>query len=225
MALLTKAQVRTAVAQAIDDPSNARWSAANLDILVSLAQDALWQQILDTYPQYRSVTEAETTSGSGVIALSALTVPGRPYRVLKLTRNSDGAEFQPIRPNEAVPQTAFYIEGENIVTVPAQPTVAMTVTYASFPTKFNDLATDGTALDGWPEGHEGALIYTAAAMALTKGDAENMQQIARLADMQTEAMLDHIARRYNVAVLRRAPSVKFSTVRNPLLGTSGPEGA
>ena len=222
MALMTQDQVRTAVQQAFDDAGANRWSAANLDLVITLAQDTLWQQVLDTYPYYLSASEAETSDGSGIIAISALTTPGRMYRIQRILLNSDSSEIFPVLPYMAVPTSqTYYILGGNIVSTEAG--VAHDVIYAGLPTKFNALATGATVLDSWPEGHEAALIYASAAWAISKGDAESMQQIARLADHAVEAMLDHIARRYPVAVERRGPAVKFSTIRNPILGVSGPE--
>ena len=85
----------------------------------------------------------------------------------------------------------------------------------------NDLAAESTVLDEWPDGHEAALIYTAAAWALTKGDAEDMKQVALIADNAVEAMLLAIARRYPVAVAPRSPTAKAQLVTNTLLPGGG----
>jgi len=220
MALLTKAQVRTAVQQVIDDAGATRWAAANLDILIGLVQDTLWQQVLDTYPWFLSVEEAETPSAGGIIDITtALTVPGRMYRIqaVKLAA-SPYTEYQPQLYTDSMPQTnTYWILGDEIQVKPAAAT-ALTVTYSFLPTKFDGLATDATVLDQWPEGHEAALIYSAGAWAMSKGDAEQIAQIGRIADHAVEAMLDHCARRYPVAVERRNRTVKGQTVSNPLLG-------
>src|SRR5258708_25627496 len=51
---LTKAQVRTAVRQMIDDPSAKRWSDPNLDQLIELVLDDLYGEILDMAPYINS---------------------------------------------------------------------------------------------------------------------------------------------------------------------------
>lgn len=211
MAALTKGQIRTAVRQQIDDPGAARWSDANLDILITVVQDAIWQQILDSFPDYLTVEETETTSAAGKVALSALT-GGRFYRIQRIL-NPSNIPLHPILFNEAVPQGAYYILGGNIVTVPVVNAANVTINYSYLPTRFNDLANDNTAVTDWPEGHEGALIFTSAAIALTKGDAESMNQLAVIANAMLDSMVTHIARRYPVVASVRQPSITFQMIK------------
>ena len=219
MGLLTKIQTRVAVAEAIDDAAYARWSAANLDLLITLVQDSLWQQILDTAPYFLSVLENETTSASGVIDITTGLTSKRFYRVQDVLKNADSTVYTPVMYGEATPTSQYYyILGDEIVT--SDNSTSTDVVYAYLPTKFDDLASDATVLDEWPLGHEAALIYMSAAWALTKGDAESMAQVGRIADTAVDAMLRHVARRYPVPVAPRQPAVISQTVRNPLIPLS-----
>jgi hypothetical protein len=218
MALLTKAQVRSAVAQAIDDPGNKRWSQTNLDVLISMAQDTMFQTINDTFDFFLSNGEALATDANGIIALSSLAK--RFYRMQQVKVVSSGLELQPKLFSESVPQASYYLLGNNVVTDPVVVSSSLRLTYSYLPVKFFDLATDTTVLADFPEGHEAALIYYSAAWAMTKGDAENMAQIARIADSSIEALLSHIARRYPIGTNARVQQVKMALMRNPLLGVA-----
>jgi hypothetical protein len=218
MALLTKAQVRTAVRQAIDDPDATLWSDGNLDILITLVEDTMFQAILDTWPFALSLAESKTTSAAGAIDTSlGVTLTNRFYRVQKVVRDSDGVELQPRLFTEAVPQSTTYYMLGNLIITPVL-AGAVTTTYSFLPLKFSELALETTALPNYPDGHEAALIYLAAAWALAKGDRESIQQIARIADQAVEALLTHIARRYPVAVQPRVTAVKAQIMRNALGG-------
>lgn len=216
MALLTKAQTRTAVAQAIDDPDNKRWSAANLDILITLVCDTMFEAVLDSFEWLTSQSDTVTPS-AGAIALSGLTK--RFYRVQDLIKVSDTSHPHGRLFTESIPQPSYYMLGANIVTDPAiTGSSSATVIYSYLPTRFNDLASDGTALPAeYPDGHESALVYLTAAWALAKGDAESIQQTALIADQALESMLTHIARRYPVGANARVQQVKASLMRNFLV--------
>ena len=220
MAKLTKAQIRTAIQQAIDDPSAKRWSTANLDILTGLVQDTMYTTLLDTFDDLTSNSENVTPTGSGTYDISGLAK--RFYRVQKIVRVSDSKEFQAKRSAETFPQPTYDMLGDFIRTTPAVTgATSLTVQYSYLPTKFNDLALDSTVLPDYPEGHELALIYLTASAAIIKGDAESMQQIARLADVAVEALLQHIARRYPVATSQGVQQVKFALLRNPVVSQGG----
>jgi hypothetical protein len=221
MALLNKGQIRTAVQQAIDDAGAKRWSAANLDVLITMVADMMWSAILDTFDDATSQSDTVTPS-SGAVDITTLTK--RFYRTQKVTKVSDSSDLQARRYRESVPQASYYMLGNNIVTDPAvSGASSLTVTYSYLPPSFTGLANDGTSLPTeYPEGHEMALVYLAASAALIKGDAENMTQVGRMADVAVEALLTHIARRVPVSTSLRIAQVKASIMRNPLVsGGSG----
>lgn len=217
MALLNKGQVRTAVMQAIDDPLNKRWSAANLDILIGMVGDMLWSAVLDSYEYATSFEQSVTPAAGGVMDTTGLTK--RYYRVQKVVRASDSLVAQARRPEESVPQLSYYQSGVNLVTDPAVTGASsVTLTYAYLPTNFNALANDATSLPTeFPEGHELALVYLAAAAALIKGGAEDMGQVGRMADAAVDAFLAHIARRTPTSTQQRAAYVKNMVMSHPLV--------
>lgn len=217
MALLTKAQVRTAVMQAIDDPNNKRWSSANLDILIGMVGDMLWSSVLDSYEYATSYDQTVTPAAGGLIDTTGLTK--RFYRAQKVLRVSDSKYAQARRPEEAVPQLSYYQSGINIVTDPAVTGASsVTLTYGYLPTNFNALSADGTSLPTeFPEGHELALVYLSAAAALIKGGAEDMGQVGRLADAAVDAFLAHISRRAPTSTQQRAAYVKNMIMSHPLV--------
>lgn len=221
MALLTKTQVREAVRQAIDDPSDQRWTDANLDILIGMVGDVLWSAILDSFEFATSQSDTVTPAAGGKIdvTVAGALLSQRFYRVQKVTRVSDLKEAQPKVFKEVVPQLSYYMLGKNIVTDPAVTgSNSVTVEYSYLPTNFNSLASDGTSLPSeYPEGHEMALVYLASAAAIIKGDAENMGQIGRMADMAVTAMLTHIARRYPIGAMQRINQVRYAILNNPLV--------
>lgn len=217
MALMTKGQVRSAVSQAIDDPTNKKWSQTNIDLLIQMVLDTMFETILDTYEYLTSVTDTQSTAADGTMALSALTK--RFYRLQKFSIVSSGAELQPRLPFEQVPQTTYAIIGGKIETAPVQNAISMNIRYSYLPASFTTLATDATSLPiEYPEGHESALIYVTAAWAMTKGDEESMAQIGRIADSALESLLTHIARLYPIGANARNNAIKNTLLRNPLVG-------
>lgn len=190
--MLTKAQVRAAVAQAIDDPSAARWSAPNLDVLISGVYDNLWGDILEWSP--RHVSQLDTLSGVGITTPGFIDLDVAPskrfLRVQKLVRDGLRYTYAPsdlfvIEDNELKAPTSlvadgyFTFLGRQLWLFPLELTPEVELRYSFLPPSFTGLA-DGTAIS-FPDGHESALIYEAAARAFTKGDAESMQQVRTLA--------------------------------------------
>jgi hypothetical protein len=225
MALLTKGQVRTAVRQAFDDASSKRWSDANLDVLIGGMGDMLWSAILDTFEFTTNQQDTVTPAAGGKVDVSssAGVLSKRFYRLQAVTKASDSSDVQPKLYKEKVPQNSYYMLGQNIVTEPAITGAnSLILDYSYLPTRFDQIANDGTILNTeYPEGHELALIYLSASAAIIKGDAENMAQIARLADTAVEALLVHIARRYPIGAIQRIQQVKNSIMRNPLVVANG----
>lgn len=221
--LLQKGQIRTAVQQAIDDPSGIRWSASNLDVLITVAQDTLFQAILDTFPTFTlAVAEAITTDASGAFDLTTTTQ--RFYRIIKVVNSVSSVELQPIYYTDKVPSQAYTIGGFKLLTIPTLATTALKLDYSYLPTRFTDLANDTTALPNeFPVGHESALIYLAAAWAMTKGDQASMAQIGRIADQAIEALLLHVARKFPFGTLQNVGLVKRAIMRNAVAAPEAPE--
>lgn len=224
MALLNKGQVRTAVRQAFDDANSKRWSDANLDVLIGMIGDMMWSSILDTFEFTTNQQDTVTPSGAGAVDITTLTK--RFYRVQAVTKASDSSDVQAKLFKERVPQQSYYMLGNNIVTDPAiTGASSLKVDYSFLPTRFDAIATDGTTLPTeYPEGHELSLVYLAASAAIIKGDAENMAQIARLADTAVEQLLFHVARRYPIGAIQRIQQVKNAIMRNPLVTGAGQNG-
>lgn len=217
MPLLTKSQTRTSIRQAIDDPQSKRWSDANIDILTTLVQDTMFQAVLDSFDYFTSApAEAVTPAADGSYLLSGTSK--RFYRMQRVVRASDSVELQPKLLPESVPQPAYDIRGNTLYTTPVVTGASsLQLTYSYLPLRFTDLANDATMLPAeYPEGHEAALVYLTASWAMTKGDAESMNQIARIADTAVDAMLSHIARRYPIAPNSRVQAVKAAILRQPL---------
>jgi hypothetical protein len=220
MALMTKGQIRTAVAQAIDDPTNVRWTSTNLDMLISMVQDQMFEAILDGFEFLTSNTESLTPS-SGAVAISSLAK--RFYRVQKVLNTVTGIELHPKISGESYPQPTYEILGGSIITTPTvSGSNSLSVRYSYIPGKFTNLANDNTLLAiEFPEGHEGALVYLTAAFALSKGDSESITQVSLLADVAVNAMLAHIARLYPIGANARVAQVKAQLMRNPLVQQGG----
>lgn len=214
MSVFTKDQIRSAVRQAIDDPTSSRWSDSNLDILITMVEDTIFQAVLDTFPWFQSTGETVTTGGGGSVNLDT-TLTKRWYRVQKVIKVSDSSELQPKLFNESLPQATYFMQGPFLNTSPLIVGAnSITVTYAYLPSRFTDLATGATALTDFPEGHEAALVYLSAAWAMSKGDAESIAQVGRIADQAVEALLVHIARRYPISAMSGVPLAKQAIMRN-----------
>lgn len=215
MAALTRVQVRTAFREAINDADGDAWGDTAADQLLSLVCDQLFAVLLTNWPWLTSVAEAEVPVASA-IALSGLT-SARFFAVQRVVSGS--TEYKPKILGEAYSAPGYYILGGNIVTeTPGVGVTSTTITYSYLPTRVNALASDATALADYPEGHEAALIYLAAAWALTRGDQESMAQIVRLADSAVDALLTHIARRYPTPVQPSLTAIKAQIMTTVLAG-------
>lgn len=215
MPLLTKGQVRTAVKQAIDDPTNKRWSDANLDILIGMVQDTIYQAVLDTFEWYNFGTATGTTSAAGALVNMNSIFGSRPHRLLKVMRTSDLFELQPKLRNERVPQLAYDWSGDTLYTDPPLNAVNLTLQASFLPDPFYGLATDATTIQFFPN-HEASLIYVSASWALVKGGAESLAQVGRIADVAVDALLTHFSRLWPVATTQRLQSVKSAIMRQSL---------
>lgn len=196
MALLTKAQIRTAVQQAIDDPSAARWTAPNLDVLIGLCYDDLWGDILKWAPNLAAskLDTITTLVSPGYIDLSATGGAGQPtqrfFQARSVVRESREHVYAPnesiiIEDNAVVSPVSVMLDGyytfygPQLWIFPLKTTPEVEFRYSFRPAAFTSLS-DGTAIS-FPDGHESALVYEAASRGFTKGDAESMAQVQQLA--------------------------------------------
>jgi hypothetical protein len=213
--VLTKAQIRTAVRQQIDDPSAARWTDPNLDILIGMVYEDGWQDILEWAPFYTSQLDTITPLLTpGYIDFAATGGAGQPtkrfFAAQKITRSGREYVYAPssvlvLEDNALVTPVVgldgyFTSFGKQLWLFPLELTPEVELRYSYRPGLFSALA-DGNAVE-WPEGHESALVFESAARAMTKGDAESMAQLKQLAVDAWERMRSSLHR---VQVVTREP--------------------
>jgi hypothetical protein len=206
MALLTGTEVIAAVRQLIDDPNALLWSDANLTIHIGMTFDKLWGEILDWNAFY--LTTNETITGSpklvtpGYVDLSALAQ--RFNRLLSITRN--GTMYDKARQGQVMiennaavvaPDSTYTFLGRQLWLFPLSITQQLEMRYNYLPAKF---ANSGSAIT-FPEGHEGALIWEAAATAMLKGEREANERLERQAEKFKYAMLASIGRPDNSPII------------------------
>ncbi len=102
-------------------------------------------------------------------------------------------EGSKVKASNAGQSHKYLFLGDQIHLFPYNLTDDVELRYSFYPTLFDGLA-DGTAVQ-WPEGHEDALILTAAARAMAKGSREDATQLATLAGAAVQSMLEVIERR------------------------------
>lgn len=219
--LLTKAQTRSQIAKAIDDPKLVRWPSADLDDLTSLVQDLIWQTILDTFNTFTLFDESKATDGSGKIAISSLTK--RLFQFQRVAVASTDEEVFAIQSTDSLDIKGYYLSSSTLYTKPVQSAKTLTLSYSFFPTKFRDLG-ESDQLDSWPEGFESGLIYPTAAVALSKGSAEDMTQVAALADWALNGLANHVNRMAKITNSSQQPKVSFAPLRNLIIGANDKQG-
>lgn len=202
---LTKAQVRTLVREAIDDPNGDRWTNANLDLLTQITFDDLFTDILTWGPYFTSQLDTITTLGTPGFVDLRQTATGdlsqRFFRIQKVTRNDqeysalDARSFV-IENNTQIrgPDFTYVIFGDQLWLFPLDTDDDVEVRYSFRPAAYDGLA-DATEVT-WPDGHETALIYEVGARALTKGDAEDRRQLGEIAERSRTRMKAYLSRRY-----------------------------
>lgn len=204
---ITKANLRTAVANLIDDPNFAFWTSANLDILISLTFDAKWIEILDFAPFYRSTLETLTTTpkltSAGAVDLAQLA--GRFYKIQSVVRDDvtyTEAAYRNVvfSGGDAIvgPDQQYTFLGDLVYLFPLSPSDPIEFRYSSLPAAYSSLA-DGDVVT-WPDGSESALFYECAARALTKGEREENARLDRYASEAWMQVLSKIKRRNSVLV-------------------------
>ena len=199
---MTKAEIRTAVQQAIDDVGAKRWPAASLDVLIALTIDDLWGDILDASSFYTSKLELPTIVAPGRIALSGLA--SRFYRLQKVVRDSyeyfDAGQTDVVieglistLEEISAPDKSYVLVDENLWLFPLDATEPVTVAYSYLPPVYTTLA-EGAAVV-FPDGNESAIVYESASRALVRGDAESMAQVKVLAELAKNKLLSRVQRR------------------------------
>lgn len=186
----TKAQARTAVREAIDDPNAKRWSDTALDSLISRTIDGLWSDVLDFAPWLLTQLEEPALTSPGYIDLRITTSGGqvsqRFFRVQKVTRGS--REYQEARPQDVLmeddsaivaPDFTYAFYGNQLWMFPLDTAATVELRYNFLPTPFTSLA-DGNTVP-WPDGFDDAYIYSAVRRGFAKGDAESIAQASSLA--------------------------------------------
>ncbi len=186
---LTKLESRTLIQQLIDDPSAARWTAANLDVLSSIALDKFWAELLIEAPWIRSTLETVTPLNTpGFINIAAGgDLTDRFFRVQKLTR--EGTEYSPGMQKDFVIEDAAFLAqhrrqyfriGDQLWLSPLTLTPEVEIHYSSRPATYDSIADGATVV--WPDGHEEAWIYGVAFRALGKGAAEESTLFKEIAE-------------------------------------------
>lgn len=206
---LTKAQYRTQIQGMLDDESAKFWTAANLDILTQLTQDALWSTLLDLNPYFVSQNDTLTSlTTPGYIDADQVAGGGdltkRIFRLQSITRDSQ--EYHPVDRRHIALQggevkavndqngfTYTYL-GDQIHIFPYDLTTDLEVRYSYYPTLYDGLG-ESTAVE-WPEGHELALIMQVAANAQVKGGREDNEQLQKMADRWFNVLKAKISRNF-----------------------------
>lgn len=226
---LTKAQVRTAVREMIDDPQAKRWSNLNLDQLIELVLDDLYGDILDTAPyinsQYQQINlplrapgyiDLRTTAFGGDLTqrfyrLQQVIADGRQYfgkdpRDFLMSATSATGDITTIRASTGVEQRfSFQFLGNQLWLHPlGNVTTFVELRYNYKPTPFTSL-TDSYIVD-MPEGSNRAIINLVAADALAKGNAEEAQQLRVMGEDARQKLLNAIRRQYHGMIQPFSPS-------------------
>lgn len=183
----TRTQAVARIQDMMDARSSGRWSTTagqtgEVQRALSVAVDREWRQILKSQPYYkmaeRSVTSDATT---GRYAISDLTSGSgnsvqRLYRILSividnipydLTTQSEFIMGEYLNLNSRV----WWLEGDNIMTLPKQLSHAATVWVNYIPCRVDQLALDADAIT-FPDSYEDIPFLEAAASLLSKGGAE-----------------------------------------------------
>jgi hypothetical protein len=207
----TKAQARSAVAQAIDDPNFKRWTSANLDVVIAMAVDDGWSQLLETNPYYTSQLQTfSSITSPGYVDLRLIANGGalsqRFQKVQKVTR--DGREFSLAKQQELLLEGnadlsklayRYIFFGDQLWLFPLETNLSIELRYSFKPPSFISLGENDTV--AWPEGHESAYVYEAAARAIGRGNAEEMTNFMSIAQMSQKRAENAIKRQYYGALM------------------------
>lgn len=201
---LTKAAARSAIREAIDDPSGERWADAALDTLTSRVLDALWSDLLEVAPWLTSQLQTFTASqviAPGYLDLRLTTNGGqlaqRFYRVQRLIRDSHEYEsLQELQTKYRVvveadeevtaPRFAYQVQGNQLWIHPLAVDSGVELRYAFLPVPYTAL-TEGYEVP-WAEGYDDAYIFETAARCFLKGDTEDPRAYKALASESLERL-------------------------------------
>lgn len=228
---LTKLQVRTAVREYIDDPGAKTWSDAALDVVIQMTADGLWGDILDSASYWNSFYQQVLSPyhAPGYIDLRTTTDGGdltnRLYRIQKFI--ADGREYF-AKDSRDFLLTAASTVGITTVSAPVEQNFAyeilgdqlwfhplgLTATpgfvelrYSYRPPSYGSLASGDPV--PFVDGCEHALVLTAAANAMHRGDQEDPGKFLALAYDARTKLFNTIRRKYH------GPMVPFA-VSNPI---------
>lgn len=212
---LTKAQARTLIREWLDDPSAKRWSDGNIDLATTLVLDDLWSDMLDIAPYLTSQLQTITSlSSPGYVDLRLATQGGdltqRFYRIQQVIRGD--TYLTPRDPRDTVivnnativhNSDTFHFVGDQMWLFPLDTTSKVELRYSFRPTAFSSL-TNGNNVT-FPEGSESAYVLGTAALTMAKGNVEDVGQLASLATLAKERLINSIRRQYH------GPTVPYTT--------------
>lgn len=202
----TKGNVRAMVAQLLDDPNNQHWSSTYLDLLITAIYDETWAEMLDANPELSTTTatvSAANITSPGYVTVGTTTglTSLRARQILEVQRA--GQTYYEARPEHIVydgtsirahalqGDYAYFVRGLQIYLLPLSTTDDIRIRFSVLPPRFTGLSTDNTVIT-WPDGHEAALLFKAAASAMAKGDQEDPKTLLYLADESRKALFNTI---------------------------------
>lgn len=216
---ITKAALRSAVRQLIDDPNAKRWTDTGLDVLIEGIYDDLYSQILDIAPylnsQYQQIAlplhspgyiDLRQTLYGGDLTqrmyrIQQVIADGRQYfpkdpRDYLMTASSNTGDVTTIRADTGVEQRYSYqFLGNQLWLHPlGQVTTFVEMRY-SYRTLFTSL-TNGYTLD-IPEGSTRAFVNSVATEAVLKGGAEETKEFRLARDEARNDLFSAIRRQYH----------------------------
>jgi len=216
--MLTKAQYRSMTRQYLDDPNAKRWNDGFIDIAIQLVMDDLWTDMLDQNPFLTSQLQTfSSLHAPGFIDLRLATNGGdltqRFYRIQLLKAPADvGSQaariYYPKDPRDfllgggdtsviVATRFTYEVKGDQLWMYSSDMQFGPTpvdLRYSFKPPTFTSWA-DGSFIP-WPEGGESAAVYAAAAHTMTKGNAEEAQQLLMIAAQARDRMLASIRRQW-----------------------------
>lgn len=206
---ITKTQAIGFVRDILDDPFGQVHVDTDITLLISATIDEMWSDILDVSPFYRARQDTITAVNS--IDLRTVTAGGdltnRLYRVFDVIRdNKSLLQVHPLdvlRTNAAEivsPDSSYYILGDTLVMFPVK-TANVEILYSYRPDAFSSLGTNDPV--DWPDGHEMAFVYEAAARAMVWGDREDNEKIREMASLSWNRLISMVRRRTGVPIQPR----------------------
>ena len=191
---MIKSIFRTLVRDAVDDPSQARWTNTNLDLWAALTLDSMWGELLQIDAFVTNQLDTLTTlttpgyfdkrlsSGSGDLSQ-------RLYRIKSIVRNgreiTEGDPRNFVLENDVLiagSEPSYWHIGDRVYITPLNTVDDVEVSYSFKPASFDDLS-DGAEVV-WPDGYNSAVIYEIAGRMLAKGAAEDNQGYLQLANSE-----------------------------------------